>query len=578
MAWPTNPTNDQQVTINNVLYQYNAALGVWNKVQLTSPTFLANGSTVTVANNLTAPGNIVAATVSTTGNITGNFILGNGSQLSGIAATYGNANVASFLTTYTGDLTAATVSTTGNVTGSYLFGNGSQLTGISASVTGNVSSANVTYLAPYTSSVTRTGQSKYSDIVCVKDFGAVGNTTTDDTAAIQAAINTGKSVYVPAGTYRLTNAITFNTTGQLIYGDGRSKTTFYIDNIAYSFNLSATGVFVFASGEPGPTLRDLGIQFEQPDTSVRGNLIAYPPAIYAYAQPRFTIQNCKIVRAMTGIDMRGNSGGATVDGLEMSAFNYGVRIDGSLDTVRLQRMQYWPFGLSSNLTNIFFDAGNMGVESGRCDDLKITSCLFINGGIQVKLIESVIVSGTTFGCINDTDFDSFASINMAGGNMSISNCYFTIGDGSYTPIYQTGGYLRVSQCQFESAVTTSASTIYFSGPNGTSWLQLTNNLFRNSGPGAGYISVTSGDILCTNNAFDVGPNQTWSTALVAVSGNGRIIFNANRARDKGTGTGTLLSLTENQNHTVTSNQFMGWKLTLPVTTTNIINANNGSLG
>lgn len=577
MAWPTNPTNGQQVTINSVLYQYSSALGAWSKVQLTSPTYIANGSTVTVSNNLTAPGTIAAATVSATGNISGNYILGNGSQLSGIAATYGNANVAAFLPTYSGAITANTLSATGNITGSYIFGNGSQLTGVVASV-GTLSSANVTYVAPYTSSVSRTGQSKYSDIVCVKDFGAVGNTTTDDTAAIQAAINTGKSVYVPAGTYRLTDALTFNTTGQLIYGDGRSKTTFYVDNIAYSFNLSATGVFVFTSGEPGPTLRDLGIQFEQPDTSIRGNLVAYPPAIYAYAQPRFTIQNCKIVRAMTGIDMRGNSGGATVDGLEMSAFSYGVRIDGSLDTVRLQRMQYWPFGLSGNQTSIFFDAGNMGVESGRCDDLKISSCLFINGGIQVKLINSVVTTGTTFGCIDNTDFDTFASINMAGGNMSISNCYFTVGDGTYTPIYQTGGYLRVSQCEFEAAVTTTASTIYFSGPNGTSWLQIMNSLFRNSGPGAGYISVTSGDILCNNNVFDVGPNQTWSTALVNVSGDGRIIFNANRARDKGTGTGTLLNLAVNQNHTVTSNQFMGWKLTIPGTNTNIINANNGSLG
>ena len=47
--------------------------------------------------------------------------------------------------------------------------------------------------------------------VNVRDFGAVGNGTTDDTAAINAAIAfagpTGKSVYLPAGKYLITSTI-----------------------------------------------------------------------------------------------------------------------------------------------------------------------------------------------------------------------------------------------------------------------------------------------------------------------------------------------------------------------------------
>ena len=46
---------------------------------------------------------------------------------------------------------------------------------------------------------------KLNDTVSVKDFGAVGDGVTDDTAAIQAALDSGAStVTVPDGTYIFT--------------------------------------------------------------------------------------------------------------------------------------------------------------------------------------------------------------------------------------------------------------------------------------------------------------------------------------------------------------------------------------
>ena len=73
-------------------------------------------NTVTTS-NLSATGNVVSSSViSTTGNITGNYILGNGSQLTGLSATYGNANVVANLAA----LGSNPVSTTGNITGGNL--------------------------------------------------------------------------------------------------------------------------------------------------------------------------------------------------------------------------------------------------------------------------------------------------------------------------------------------------------------------------------------------------------------------------------------------------------------------------
>ena len=62
------------------------------------------------------------------------------------------------------------------------------------------------------------------DTVSVKDFGAVGDGVTDDTAAIQAAVNYAGSgtVTLPNGTYLVTDTITVLESGLVIVGDGNS--------------------------------------------------------------------------------------------------------------------------------------------------------------------------------------------------------------------------------------------------------------------------------------------------------------------------------------------------------------------
>jgi hypothetical protein len=52
-------------------------------------------------------------------------------------------------------------------------------------------------------------------------YGAYGDGTHDDTAAIQAALNCGRFVYLPAGTYKVSSSLQVKASGQRIYGDGR---------------------------------------------------------------------------------------------------------------------------------------------------------------------------------------------------------------------------------------------------------------------------------------------------------------------------------------------------------------------
>ena len=82
--------------------------------------------------------------ISVAGNITGSYILGNGSQLTGIAASYGNANVVANLAA----LGSNPVSTTGNITGGNVLGganvNATTHTGTTVSVTGAITGGSLT--------------------------------------------------------------------------------------------------------------------------------------------------------------------------------------------------------------------------------------------------------------------------------------------------------------------------------------------------------------------------------------------------------------------------------------------------
>ena len=66
---------------------------------------------------------------------------------------------------------------------------------------------------------------KLAELISVKDFGAVGDGTTDDTAAIQATITAHGSAFFPSGTYLVTAPLILpeedfyvNTTGHIISG------------------------------------------------------------------------------------------------------------------------------------------------------------------------------------------------------------------------------------------------------------------------------------------------------------------------------------------------------------------------
>jgi hypothetical protein len=87
-----------------------------------------------------------------------------------------------------------------------------------------------------TGSVARTQHDKNAEIISVKDFGAVGDGSTNDTAAVQAAVNAiladstkGSAIYFPQGDYRV-DQITVDLS--TVVPSGAGKLTIYGDGIA----------------------------------------------------------------------------------------------------------------------------------------------------------------------------------------------------------------------------------------------------------------------------------------------------------------------------------------------------------
>jgi pectate lyase-like protein len=93
------------------------------------------------------------------------------------------------------------------------------------------------YTAPGAGAVARTFVSRFADTISVRDYGAVGDGVTDDTASCQAAINravaVGGEVYFPAGKYKISGAIglhitlgitTYDTKRVSLRGAGKGNT------------------------------------------------------------------------------------------------------------------------------------------------------------------------------------------------------------------------------------------------------------------------------------------------------------------------------------------------------------------
>lgn len=293
----------------------------------------------------------------------------------------------------------------------------------------------------------------------VLNYGAVSDTGVDSTAAFRAAIATGKPVYVPKGTFKLTDIIVLQLR-QTMFGDGRGMSRILIYP---TFNLTAIGgIQLQTGGEPAGEIHDLSIELQQTGATSRATLIQYPPAIYAQGAGRFRIYNVQITGAMTGLDARGNCGGSYIDRLEVSAFDYGMRWDGALDGVHIGNYHFWPFGVAAPLVPVFQDGVTVAAEFGKVDSCSINNFVSLSG--KLAFLNSAAATQGWFEIVNlSMDYEQ-ATVRVDNCNwLHIVNFYSTkSGSAANQPsLLVNGGTVRVSH--FEITQGTIAAPIQVTG-------------------------------------------------------------------------------------------------------------------
>ena len=236
--FPTTPTDGQTVTVNGILYTYNATKGAWKRV-------------VSTLGNLEVAGNITAANINVTGTIFGNITASNVTATSNSSAnkfyvtegifwsngtafastTYSNANVASYLLAgaVIGEgssnlVVAATTQSESVTTGALVVKGGAGIAG-NLYVGGNLTVANVSY--------------EYREVITTTET-VQGNIVA---AAGTASTNTTTGALVVVGGAGISGALNIGTTGDVSANIG----TLFLGNASTQANLGSFQTYTNAN-------------------------------------------------------------------------------------------------------------------------------------------------------------------------------------------------------------------------------------------------------------------------------------------------------------------------------------------
>lgn len=145
----------------------------------------------------------------------------------------------------------------------------------------------------------RTLATRFAEVVNVKDFGAVGDGTTNDTTAIQAAITAASSVgdvvFFPNGTYLISSTLTISVNRILLVGQGRDNTT---------IKTSTASIVLVTSNAAMTTLH--GITLEGDSTTTIG-FLGNGTSGTGTNDLDATISECTFQLLLTGIQQAGRN-------------------------------------------------------------------------------------------------------------------------------------------------------------------------------------------------------------------------------------------------------------------------------
>jgi hypothetical protein len=234
--------------------------------------------------------------------------------------------------------------------------------------------------------------------------------------------------------------------------------------------------------------------------------------------------------------------------------------------------------MAANLQTIYNGASNVGMNVTNVNALLLSEVVFLCGtGMTVTETALDTMWMQAVNCA----FDTNNGINMSGGIVNITTSYFSNASSSNYCVTQTGGVLSISDSWFLNngapGIAINANDSVRPGVtcniNNCTILQLPSTVsFLTATTTSGTLFVTLNDC-----QFPYLAQNTNATAVISITdstSSTRLNFSNNIAFDKGTGTGNLVAITTDGFHVVSNNTFLGWGLSLPANSTNLIAVSN----
>jgi hypothetical protein len=363
----------------------------------------------------------------------------------------------------------------------------------------------IRYTAGFSGAVQQNVKTKLEQYVSVKDFGAVGDGVTNDTAAVQAAIDSGEPIVFPAGSYAC-GPLTQSTNSQRFYADGFVN----IQKNANGVLFTSTGNYVQFEG-----IQFIGTGFTGDNVNLTGN---HP-----------TLTNCASFgtpgRALkaTGahVQIFGTCGIYATTDATASGFDIEIGVSGTA-TLYHQLMNVYTSQATGGI--LLTDVGShviVGGQFGKLSILSGTSPAGVNGGItsNARILGNVTVnlsnsafsanqfsnqtitfgSGTSGHSFDTSNTASSATIVNSGN--AASPIFKSIGTGS-----PSGIVLQYGSDAFNSTIRYSNDEIYFQDAqlylsnNKALWIADSAGVYKNT------VSLSSGDDFNFGN--DTGANFT----------------------------------------------------------------------
>ncbi len=371
--------------------------------------------------------------ISATGNVTAAYFIGNGSQLTGIASSYGNANVAALLAS--GSLTSNVI-TTGNVQGAYILGNGSQLTGLPATY-GNANVA--AYLPTYTGNlnpgnVAVTANLSAGNISTAGTITAVGNVTTAGYFVGNFAGNISGNITVPGSNTQ----VLFNSSGNV----GASGDFTFNDStnvLSVAGNINATNFAGSGAGLTsltGANVTGVVAQATQAATANVANSVAGANVSGVVAQAT-QAATANVANSVAGANVSGVVAQAT----QANAANTAVTVTGAAQANITSVGTLTSLNASGNITSSGNISGNFILGNGSqltglpdtYSNANVTSLLAAFGSNTISTTGNVTAGNVSAGIITATG-NITSSANIAGSYFLGNGAFLTgiSGGGSYS--------------------------------------------------------------------------------------------------------------------------------------------------